>query len=121
MPKKTLMTPGTINTILNTAPMIIQGATRLVKMIRERGDEEEDNTIPDTIDGLKQELEKIETRLDAVDESSVEQIKLIEELAKQNEALAESLKKTMGQLTVISVLAIMALIFAAIAMYSASN
>ena len=66
------MNPGTINTILNTAPVIIQGASKLVKLIRERGEDNKDNdeqNLPDTVEGLKQEIAKIETRLAAVDES----------------------------------------------------
>jgi len=30
---------GTINTILNTAPIVIQGATRLIKLIRDQGND----------------------------------------------------------------------------------
>ena len=33
------MSLSTINTILNTAPIVIQGATRLIKLIRDQGDE----------------------------------------------------------------------------------
>lgn len=111
------MTPGTINTILNTAPMIIQGASKLVKLIRDRDVEDEKTDIPATLDGLKQQMEKIETRLDANDESSLAQVKLIEELAKQNEALASSLKKTMNQLTVISIIAVLSFLFVLITLF----
>jgi len=118
--KKKLMTPGTINTILNTAPMLIQGASKLVKLIRERDTEDEQKAnIPDTLDGLKQQVEKIETRLDANDESSLAQVRLIEELARQNEALASSLKKTMNQIIVISAVAVLSLAIALIALLMA--
>ncbi len=117
------MTPGTINTILSTAPMIIQGASKLVKLIRARDEDEynkagEDTDIPATLDGLKKQTEKIETRLDANDESSLAQIKLIEELARQNEALAASLKKTMNQLAVVSIIAVLAFLFALVSLFT---
>lgn len=88
------MTPSTITTILNTAPMILQGAGKLIKMIRERKDEEPPlDDIPMTIEGLKQEIQRIESRLNDADEASVEQVRLIEQLARQNEALATSLER----------------------------
>lgn len=111
------MTPGTLNTILNTAPALIQGASKLVKLIRERGNDEADQTIPNTLEGMKQELTKIDARLDASDDSSLAQVKLIEELAKQNEGLAESLKKTMNLLTILGVLCVLSILFAALALY----
>ena len=98
------MNPGTINTILNSAPMILQGATRLIRMIRERKDESaaHELTVPATIDGLKQEIQQIGARLNANDEANVQEIQLIEELAKQNEALAESLRKAYRLVTVLT-------------------
>ena len=115
------MTPGTINTILNTAPMIIQGAGKLVKLLRERDEHDENTNIPDTLDGLKQQTERIEARLDANDESSLAQVKLIEELAKQNEALAASLKKTMTQLTIVSTIAVLSFLLALFTLLTAVN
>ena len=116
--KKKLMTPGTINTILNTAPMLIQGASKLVQLIRERGEGEENANSPDTLDGLRQQLEKIESRLDANDEASLAQVKLIEELARQNEALAGSLKKTMNRLTATGLIAALSFLFALAALFA---
>lgn len=105
------MSLATINTILNTAPMVIQGATRLIKLIRDRGDDNKpEEEIPETIDGIKNEVDRLHQRLDANDESNVEQIKLIEELAKQNESLATQLKNTMTHLNRITLLAIAAMI-----------
>lgn len=100
---------GTINTILNTAPIVIQGASRLIKLIREqKNDNKPEEEIPDTINGIKNEVDRLHQRLDANDESNVEQIKLIEELAKQNESLAAQLKKTITQLNRIALLAVFA-------------
>jgi predicted PurR-regulated permease PerM len=111
MPKKHIMSLGTINTILNTAPMVIQGATRLIKLIRDRGNNNKpEEEIPDTIDGIKNEVDRLHQRLDANDESNVEQIKLIEELAKQNESLATQLKNTMTHLNRITLLAVIAIL-----------
>jgi len=118
VPRKPFMNPATINTILNTAPMILQGAGRLIRMIRERGDETtvEDMNVPATMDGLKQEIRQIESRLASNDESNVQQIQLIEQLAQQNEALAESLRRAFRHITLLSWLGAAALIAAAAAL-----
>jgi len=100
---KTKMSLGTINTILNTAPLILQGATRLVRLIKERNKiENMEENIPVTMDGFAKEIEHIHDRIDAGNESDLEQIKLIEELARQNELLASSLKKTGQRLALIT-------------------
>lgn len=102
---------GTLNTILNTAPLIIQGATRLVKLIRERDYvDEEDNTAPVNSEDFRKELNRVHKRLDENNESDVEQIKLIEELARQNEALATSLKNGLKWVTIIAILALLAIL-----------
>lgn len=113
MVKKSLMGLGTLNTILNTAPLIIQGATRLVKIIRERKTgNQTDKDIPVTLDGLKDEIRRINTRLDAGNESDLEQVNLIEELARQNELLASTLKRTGKQLSIITVILVITLLLA---------
>jgi len=100
---------GTINTILNTAPIVIQGTSRLIKLIREqKNDQQPEEEIPETINGIRNEVDRLHQRLDANDESNVEQIKLIEELAKQNESLATQLKKTITQLNRFALLAVFA-------------
>ena len=112
------MSLGTINTILNTAPIVIQGATRLIKLIRDQGKElQPEEEIPDTIDGIKSEVDRLHHRLDVNDESNVEQIKLIEELAKQNESLATQLKNTITHLNRITLLAIIALLISAFCLF----
>ena len=106
MAKKPIMSLGTINTILNTAPIVIQGATRLIKLIRDQGDENKsEEEIPETIEGIKEEVARLHQRLDTNDESNVEQIKLIEELARQNESIATQLKNTITQLNRVTLLA----------------
>ncbi|MCG8378984.1 MAG: hypothetical protein MI865_05875 [Proteobacteria bacterium] len=112
MAKKPVMSLGTINTILNTAPIVIQGATRLIKLIRDQGqDNKPDEEVPDTIEGIKNKVDRLHQRLDKNDESNVEQIKLIEELAKQNETLATQLKNTITHLNRITIVAIVSIIF----------
>ncbi|GJM05287.1 MAG: hypothetical protein DHS20C09_12780 [marine bacterium B5-7] len=111
MSKKHIMSLGTINTILNTAPIVIQGATRLIKLIRDQGnDNKPEEEIPETIEGIKDEVARLHQRMDTNNESNVEQIKLIEELARQNESLAAQLKNTITHLNRITVLAIIAIL-----------
>lgn len=116
------MTPGAIKTILNSAPLIIQGTGKLIQMIRERNDDHsnEVQNIPMTVEGLKASVEQLEQRLDGNDESNVEQIKLIEQLAKQNEALAESLKKIYIRLNLVAILSAIAIVVALISILRAS-
>jgi len=104
------MSLSTINAILNTAPIVIQGATRLIKLIKDRGDDDDKpvDEIPETIDGIKKEVDRLHQRLDMNDESNIEQIKLIEELARQNESLATQLKNTITHLNRITLLAVIA-------------
>jgi len=105
------MSLGTINTILNTAPIVIQGATRLIKMIRDKGNENKPKEeIPETVEGIKNEVDQLHHRMDTNDESNVEQIKLIEELAKQNESLATQLKSTITHLNRVAILASIAIL-----------
>ena len=89
------MNPFTIKTLLTSAPLIIQGTGKLIDMIRERNQETpiHSENLPVTADNLEQVIDRLEARLDAMDEASVEQIKLIEQLARQNEALAGSLQR----------------------------
>ena len=115
MARKSLMGLGTLNTILNTAPLIIQGATRLVKMIRERNTGDQlHNDIPATLEGLKDEIRRINSRLDAGNESDLEQVNLIEELARQNELLASALKRTSKQISIITVILVITLLLAVV-------
>ena len=113
MPRKPIMNPATINTILNTAPLVIKGATRLIKLIRKQGgDGETGQETPATLEGLHREVERLRQRLDDNNESNIEQVKLIEELARQNESLAAQLKHTMTQLQRLRLLSVTALIVA---------
>ena len=116
MAKKSIMGLGTINTILNTAPIVIQGATRLIKLIRDQGNDNKPEEIPETIEGIKNEVDRLHQRLDANDDSNVEQIKLIEELAKQNESLATQLKNTITHLNRITILASIAILISIISL-----
>jgi hypothetical protein len=117
-----MIRPGTLNTILNNAPLVIQGAARLIKMIKERNNFDNDtdikasDDIPTTLDGLRVELEKLNSKLDDNSKADVEQIELIEQLAKQNEALAESLKITLKRQLMIAWLAGIALVSSIVAL-----
>lgn len=113
MPAKPIMNPATINTILNTAPLVIKGATRLIKLIRNQGgDGEAGQAIPATLEGLQREVERLQQRLDDNNKSNIEQVKLIEELARQNASLAAQLKNTMAQLQWLKRVSLTALIVA---------
>ncbi|MCH8162480.1 MAG: hypothetical protein IIA99_00050 [Proteobacteria bacterium] len=114
---------GTLNTILNNAPLIIQGATRLIKMIKERDKTniesnkgETNKEMPDTLKSLGIEIEKLSSKLDANSAADVEQIELIEQLAMQNEALAESLKQVLRRQRIVALVAASALIASIIAL-----
>ena len=113
MPAKPIMNPATINTILNTAPLVIKGATRLIRLIRNQGETgEAGQVIPATLEGLQQEVERLQQRLDDNNKSNIEQVKLIEELARQNASLAAQLKNTMAQLQRLKRVSVAALIVA---------
>ncbi len=106
-----LFSPATLKTIINNAPLIIQGADKLIQLIRKKNLEPvPGEDLPMTVEGLKRGLERIEQRIDENAESDIEQIKLIEELAKQNEALAESMKRTYSRLNVVTLLSVVALL-----------
>ena len=114
---------GTLNTILNNATLIIQGATRLIKMIKERDKTniesnkgETNKEMPDTLKSLGIEIEKLSSKLDANSAADVEQIELIEQLAMQNEALAESLKQVLRRQRIVALVAASALIASIIAL-----
>ena len=108
------MTPSTLSTILNSAPMVIQGAGKLIDLIKEGGtaqkEPEEQSRL--SLDSLKADVERLETRLQAVDKSNIEQIKLIEQLARQNEMLAESVKHLSRQLGLLTMVAGTSAVFA---------
>ena len=111
MARKQPMSIGTLNTILNTAPIIIQGAARLLKAIKDKNSlETRENDIPATVDGIKNELERVNKRLENTSNTTIEQVRLIEELAKQNELLAKSLHKLNIKINLIAVLFLIAII-----------
>ncbi len=111
---KKLMNPFTIGTLLNSAPMIIQGAGKLLDLIREQKKDAPGRApnVPVTMDNLEEVIGRLETRLDVMDDASVEQIKLIEQLAHQNEALAASLQQQQQRTTFAFILALLALLLA---------
>ena len=114
MAKIPRMTPATLTTILNSAPMVIQGAGKLIDLIREQTSKKPENAGQDvlTLESLQDEIEELKKQLDSVNESNIEQIKLIEQLARQNEALAESLGHLNSRLNRVTLLAITGLLIA---------
>ncbi len=93
--KKNTLNSVRLNTILKTAPLIIEGATKLIKLFRERSDDsgKANENLPLSVESLHQKVSIIEGKLEANNESDVEQIRLIEQLARHIEIMAESLKK----------------------------
>jgi hypothetical protein len=117
-----LFSPATLKTILNNAPLIIQGADKLIRMIRSnKGSPETQEDLPMTVEGLKQGLERLEQRLDADAQADIEQIKLIEELARQNEVMAESLKRSYIRLSIITIVSVAALLAAVVGLILVSG
>lgn len=115
------MNPGTLNAILGSAPVILQGAAKLIRMIRE-GEKKNAGaeSPPVTLAGLREEIRRLDGRVDANSESDVEQIRLIEELAKQNEVIAKSLARTAHQIDVLTIVVIVAVLFGALAVILAA-
>ena len=118
MAKIPRMTPATLTTILNSAPMVIQGAGKLIDLIREQtsGKQETPEREILSLEKLQAEIEDLEKRLDSVNESNIEQIKLIEQLARQNEAMAESLAQINRRLNLVTLAAITSLVAACAAL-----
>lgn len=104
------MTPSTITTILNSAPLVIQGASKLINLIKEQANKKPDNDTGEqlTVESLKADVDRLEAHLATTDESNIEQIKLIEQLAKQNEVLAASMSKINRRLNLMSIVAVLA-------------
>lgn len=109
-----LFSPATLKTILNNAPFIIQGAEKLISLIRNKNAEPgTTEDLPMTVEGLKQGLERLEQRLEDDAQADIEQIQMIETLARQNEALAESLKRAYSRLNLLTALTAAALLIGA--------
>jgi len=112
--KKYTLNSVRLNTILKTAPLIIEGATKLIKLIRERSDHsgKANENLPLSVESLHQKVSILEGKLEANSESDVEQIRLIEQLARHNEVIAESLNKTTMQLKILTIVILTALVTA---------
>lgn len=109
------MNPITLGTLLNTAPAIIQGASKLIDLIKKRnGGKDKAEAV--TPDNLGEVVERLEARLDSADEANVEQVKLIEQLARQNEMLATCLQQILRRFTLVFILAALALLLAILAL-----
>ena len=108
------MTPATLTTILNSAPVILQAATKLIALIKDSKQEPEPETSDDqiTVESLHEAVKRIDARLAASDEFDLEQTRLIEELARQNELLATSQQRTMHTINILVALVVIALALA---------
>lgn len=105
------MNPTTLNTLINTAQLIMQGADKLMEVVRSRGGAAVPHyDIPATLEGMRQQLDRVQQRLDADDEAEVEQLRLIEQLAKQNEALTATIQEVTRKIRQANLLAAAALI-----------
>src|SRR5690554_974227 len=97
------MSPGTLATILTTAPAVVQTVTRLIRTLRDderpRGADAE---IPATLAGLKTEVQHLSERLQRNSENDVQQLQLIEALARQNETLAAALARLSRRLALVA-------------------
>jgi predicted PurR-regulated permease PerM len=104
------VTPAALKTILIDAPVMIDSVRRLIDGLRRLTAREQPSPAsPVTLDSLRQDLARVEERLKANSDSDVEQLKLIEELARQNEALAASVARLSLRLTALMILAVVAL------------
>lgn len=114
-----MMTPATLKLILANAPRIIQAADKALKMIRGKGNATtaSKEMQPVTVEDLKQQIIQIETRLSENFQSDEQQIALIEQLANQNKALAETLQQTYRKVTVLTYLSVVAVVISAAAIF----
>ncbi|HEY7840849.1 MAG TPA: hypothetical protein VIC61_04715 [Gammaproteobacteria bacterium] len=113
------MTPAALKAILVDAPVIVDSVRRLIDGLRKlTGGSSPAAGAPVTLEDLKNELTRMDGRLKANSDSDVEQLKLIEELARQNEALATSVARLSGRLTALAVIAVIALLLSLLALLS---
>jgi hypothetical protein len=111
------MVPAALKTILIDAPIMIDSVRRLIEGLRKlTGGATAEADVPATLDGLRREILRLEAGLKANSDSDVEQLKLIEELAKQNESLAASVARLSGRLTALAVIAAIALLLSLLAL-----
>lgn len=108
----TEMNLSILNTLLNTAPSLIQGANQLYKIIKQQRDKQSqsEEDVPEF--NIESEIQLLKQRLDNHSEANLEQTRLIEELAKQNASIAEQLKSTASRLQIISIFSLIALLLA---------
>ena len=65
--------------------------------------------LPATVEEMKQRIQQIETALQENNRSDEAQIRLIEQLARQNESLAETLQQTYRRITLLTWLTVVAI------------
>ncbi len=80
---------------VSQAPLLIEGTTRLLDMIRGRisllKENNERATRDMTLSELAAEVTRLQRRAQAIDDAQLEQIKLIQQIVEQNKLLATSL------------------------------
>ena len=98
--------------------MIIQGAGKLIRLIRDREEETgSKDPVPTTLENLKEQVSSLDRRLAENSKSDMDQIHLIGELARQNESLAETLKQTLKRVTILNYMVVLAIIIALAALF----
>ena len=94
---------------LRHAPTIIQGAVGLADLLKKRRAADAADADARATGDADEPTDRLESRMDAMDKTSMEQLRLIERLAQQNEALDKEVKQTRRVLTYTFALALLAL------------
>ena len=110
-----------LNTLLNTAPTLIQGANQLYKIIKQQREKQGADNQPEKPFDIESEIKHLQKRLDNHSEANLEQTRLIEQLAIQNETIAKELKITASRQLRILFFSLIALFVAGLSLYLHMN
>lgn len=107
-----------LNTIISNAPLLIQGASRLIKVIKQQNDTQEEMNLDQSlsVESLHTEVQTLHERLNDNHATEIEQTQFIEQLAKQNESLAESLRQVLRRQMLLVILTTLAIISSVLAL-----
>lgn len=109
-------TAKALRTILLDAPVIVDSVHRLIGGLRKlTGRDAAPPVAPTTFGDVQHELRRMDEQIKANSESDVEQLKLMEELARQNELLAASVSRLSGRVAALAVICVVALLLAVLA------
>ena len=118
--KRLLKRPAT-GAALRHAPTIIQGAVKLTELLRQR---KAANAGAKTGDGEppgEATKSHLEARMEAAEHADMEQLRLLKQLAQQNEALDNATQENRQALRYIFVLALLALLGAGLSLLMVIN